>query len=337
MQLVRMIRPAAAVLGGLLATSAASPIAAANAPASAIASTQCADRGCLIRLADAYLDAVVGHDPTRLPFAPDVKFTENGISLKPGQALWGTASVAGTNRIYVADPGSGQVGVYASVKEHGDAALLSVRLKTVDGLITEAETIVTRRFPQGAGAPSLAEMDIQEAPVFNAVVPPAERSSPDKMIAAADSYFVGMVDRQVMPSFSSDCFRYEAGMKTANAPNMPADDWRGWSCGKQFEDNYTAAVSGEIDRRYFVDREAGLVWTQNAMQFDGKLQQITLTSGKVVPVLTGLNRPMALLASEIFKVRKDRITAIQSVMINGAFGTISGFSGGRDTWRSDPR
>jgi len=36
------------------------------------------DRACLEGMLDAYVDAVVAHDPNRLPLSPTVKFTENG-------------------------------------------------------------------------------------------------------------------------------------------------------------------------------------------------------------------------------------------------------------------
>ena len=36
------------------------------------------DRACLEKFADQYLDALVAHDPSQIPLADNVKFTENG-------------------------------------------------------------------------------------------------------------------------------------------------------------------------------------------------------------------------------------------------------------------
>ena len=56
------------------------------------------ERTCLVGLADKYADALVAHDPGRLPTAPQVKFTENLVPLKFGQeGLWRTAIITGVS------------------------------------------------------------------------------------------------------------------------------------------------------------------------------------------------------------------------------------------------
>ncbi|MGD9158648.1 MAG: hypothetical protein PVG39_09595 [Desulfobacteraceae bacterium] len=68
------------------------------------------DQACLESFADRYIDSMVKHDPSSIPLAEDVKFTENGVQLKVGDALWATASANTDYRIYVTDPETGQVG-----------------------------------------------------------------------------------------------------------------------------------------------------------------------------------------------------------------------------------
>src|SRR5437868_10170142 len=68
-------------------------------------------RQYLRTLADRYLEALVAHDPSRLPFARLVTFTENGRELKLGDGLWKTAAGLGTYRVYVLDPDSNAVAV----------------------------------------------------------------------------------------------------------------------------------------------------------------------------------------------------------------------------------
>ena len=55
-------------------------------PQSASASGAC-DRACLNNFVDQYLDAVVAHDPSRLPMTKLVKFTENGQHTRAGRRL----------------------------------------------------------------------------------------------------------------------------------------------------------------------------------------------------------------------------------------------------------
>ena len=43
------------------------------------------DRACLQGVVDSYLDAMAKHDPSNLPVAPSVRFTENGKELKLGE------------------------------------------------------------------------------------------------------------------------------------------------------------------------------------------------------------------------------------------------------------
>ena len=50
------------------------------------------DRACLEGYIDKVLDAMIEHDPGRLMLAKDVRYTENGVALIPGDGLWGTAS-----------------------------------------------------------------------------------------------------------------------------------------------------------------------------------------------------------------------------------------------------
>ena len=67
------------------------------------------DRACLDSYVDQYLAALVAHDPSRLPLARQVKFTENGQQLQLGDGLWGTASGIGNYKIYADDPQAGEV------------------------------------------------------------------------------------------------------------------------------------------------------------------------------------------------------------------------------------
>ena len=100
--------------------AAALTVSAALSGIAAAADTHACDRTCLNKMVDAYLAALVAHDPGKVPLASDVKFVENVVRTKPGEGLWKTASeVPTTFKIYVPDPIAGQVGFIGVMKEDG--------------------------------------------------------------------------------------------------------------------------------------------------------------------------------------------------------------------------
>jgi hypothetical protein len=53
------------------------------------------NRACLEGLVNQYLDAVVAHDPSRLPLSKDVMYTENSQVIDVGDGFWKTAGGIG--------------------------------------------------------------------------------------------------------------------------------------------------------------------------------------------------------------------------------------------------
>src|SRR5260221_12036135 len=107
------------------------------------ASAQC-DRACLEGFVDQYLDALVAHDPAKLPAARNLKMTENGVRLEPGDGFWRTATAKGSYRLFVADPQAGQVAFLGTMKEADIQVSVATRLKIANRQIAEIETFVVR-------------------------------------------------------------------------------------------------------------------------------------------------------------------------------------------------
>src|SRR5262245_58913671 len=57
------------------------------------------DRTCLSGFITQYLQALTAHDAARLPVTPDVRFTENGVAIPLGEALWQTIGGLGEYRV----------------------------------------------------------------------------------------------------------------------------------------------------------------------------------------------------------------------------------------------
>src|SRR5262245_27982466 len=203
------------------------------------------DRACLEGFVDRYLDAVIAHDPKRLPLAPNAKFTENGQRLNPGDGFWRSTISKGNYRLFVTDVEAGQVAFIGTITEGatprpGEAArgaaapaparggarggggggtgggpsALALRLKIVNRQITEMENLIVRN----AGASQNIEAAGMPHPLYTQAVPPSERMSRADLVRVSNMYFSGMQqnDGKGDYPFADDCDRFENGAKTTN-------------------------------------------------------------------------------------------------------------------------
>src|SRR5438874_8647934 len=99
-------------------------------------SAQC-NGACLEGFVTQYVDALVAHDPGRLPLAPNAKYTENGVQLKLEDGMWGPAIRLLDYKFYFADPQAGQLGMFLTLEEDSHPAILGLRLKIADRKISE--------------------------------------------------------------------------------------------------------------------------------------------------------------------------------------------------------
>ena len=192
------------------------------------ASNNC-DRACLDGFVDQYLKALAAHDPSKLPLAKNVKFTEDGVELKPGDGLWATATGLGTYRLDFAEPEAGEAGAYALVQENGTPAILWLRLKVVKRQITEIETLVARK-----QTTSLLNTNnlTTPPPIFMETVREADRPSRAEMVSIVNKYFDGIEqgNGDIVP-FDKDCVRIENGVQTC--PGSASSRLGALSCGEQ--------------------------------------------------------------------------------------------------------
>ena len=246
------------------------------------------DRACLGGLLDAYLGALKAHDPSRLPLADQVRFTENGVPLALGDGAWRTVDQIGDYKLPFVDPEEGQAGLYGVVIENGKPAHMMVRLKVEAGKIAEIETIVLR--PQennGFGQP--ATMKPRQA--FYDDVPEAQRLTKIQLAAVANAYFDTLQQNNgtVFAPFAADCDRIESGVETTNnpaAPKVGRPDPAGikkMGCEAQFRTGFFRFVTHIRDRRFLIaDPQKGLIYAAAFFDHQGDLRKETLTNGQVV-------------------------------------------------------
>jgi len=253
------------------------------------------DRACLQGLVDSYLDAMSKHDPSELPVAATVKFTENGRALKLGEGFWKTAG-ASSYRLYALDHNSGDAVVQAVVAESGQPDIFFLRLKVKDKKIAEAETLVCRKGEAGFFAPE----KMTNAPaLYSELLPESEKTARAQLIKQASAYFTavqseGTKDYRAAP-LAPDMSRFENGVQTTNVAVMGNPAMSG---AEQLDKGIFKGLV--IDHRRFpvVDTERGVVV--------GLILMHANMNGKMGGILI----------SEMFKISSNKIEQVQAVMVN---------------------
>ncbi|MCL2877293.1 MAG: hypothetical protein FWF13_00770 [Acidobacteria bacterium] len=246
---------------------------------SAFAADACTRDG-LKAIIGKYFAALEAKDPSSLPLATNVKFTENGVAMPVGQGLWKTAGKVllkrdlldtfkcGTHSNVVIEepytapkpaakpeaktaPGFGSR-VTPPAEGTPRPILYGVRLKIEGDKISEIEAFVARETEFAFNAPAiLADTKDQD---WESIIPPAQRSSRLAMIAAADDYYdMFAKEPEVRTPFAFPCDRWENGFMTTGGTatgieaTMAAHD-----CSPT-----GLVISNHPPRRFLVDVEAG--------------------------------------------------------------------------------
>ncbi len=291
------------------------------------------DRACLEDLATGYLQALVAHDPKKMPFAADVKYTEQDQVMSIGDGFWGTATEVGHYRHCFSDTTEEQIGCIVTMHEGDHLLIMGVRLRVELGRITEVETTYYR---QGGGGPNnISGLDSSKPdPIWFETIPTAERASRQQLISTANKYFRGLENNDGKGDypFADDCDRIENGTRTTNnptlSPNAPFNAFA-LSCMAQFKSGYYAVVTRIHSRRFpIVDEERGAVWANVIFDQNGTVHTIKLTNGQTVSM--GIfNRPSSLEVTEVFKITNGKIRRIEMTgsglqyHLNSAWGGIS--------------
>jgi len=288
-----------------------------------------ADRAALYDHAEAYLDALVRRDPSRLPWAEHVVFSENNVQLAIGDGTWNTASARRGYDFKMADPTTGQVAWFGVIEEHGHPAIMALRLKVERGRIAEAEAIVTRKV-ENSPFPSI-DTYIEPRPLMLADVPSDQRTPRERMIALADGYFdtLQLNDGKLFTHFTDDCERIENGMQTTHNPGFPNYPIAALGCREQFEMGQYRYDDRLRARRFpLVDEEKGLVLAGGFIDHCGKLVDFAWTDG--TPVKSFFHFPHSYCLLEAFKITGGVIAAIEAVFIDVPYHMPSPWAGGAE-------
>lgn len=269
---------------------------------------------CLTNLMNDYLAALVAHDPSRVPLAPNVEFVENTKVLHPGEGLWKTAEALPTTfKIYVPDPVSEEVGLICEMRADNRPIEAGFRLKIRRGEIVAAEHLYAVSTPA-----QLKNLQVPR-PEFLATVPPSERNTRSEMLRIAPTYYTAITtaDANNAP-FASNCQRNENGMPNAGNPlpanHTPQQVIGSLGCGAQLKTHVMDYIKRIEPRRVMIaDPQTGLVmgFSQFRHPMTEKTEKIVGVPGMTSRTLT--YKPFDNVAVHIFKIYGGEIHDIEAL------------------------
>lgn len=301
-----------------------------SAAAAQAADTGC-NRACLAGVMSSYLQALVSHDPSKMPARRNVKYTENGVRLNMGDGLWQTASAMPTYRLDVIDEEAGQVGLLGRISENGNNNWFAVRLKVeLDHKVSQIETLVNRSIGgPGGGPPGASPPNTEPNALMAEVIPADKRASRADLARIGDSYFTGMADEKsgAHVPFSPLCQRRENGTVTANNSSAAKGSMQWMDCKSQFDTGFSVIVTNIRERRFaIVDRTKGLAFGWGYFDHDGTHEKFSRTlDHKMVDVAATFRQPITFYIAEVFKVTDGNIRQIEAVLTTVPFRMESGW------------
>ena len=302
------------------------------------------NRECLYAFVDKFFDAMQTRWPGNLALAPEAKYTENEIAVRPGEGMWKTFSGRGTYRVYLADPASGEAGYYGDITEFEGMlrGVIAVRMKIKDHRVVELETITVREQKRPRGGLGLNTAGIMTPRMFDELnpagfvspdaallEPPGGAQTRDQLAVATKAYFDAYAQGKGSAApFADKCARRENGFAATNNPDGPAPD----KAQPSFH-VFSESCAGELDRGYFsgfakardarplvVDEKQGLVLNLAFYDNEGDVKSVAVAGVGNVAVPAEYRRAFTFLAPQLFKIEGGKIREIEGLSWAVPFG-----------------
>jgi hypothetical protein len=272
-------------------------------PAARVATGKC-ERECLIKFADQYMEALVKRDPAGVPWAKDVRFTENSVPMMIGDGLWGSVRKKSSRPMYVTDPATGNVVWLGLVEEHDAPAFYAMRLKVQGGLISEVETVLARKGNPGAfGDPSQFQVDSS----FDEMPATPQRLSRKRLQSLADGYFASQLRNEQVRSTS----------QPATSQPHESQGSKGQGSDSQRRENGQQSLRVSVPperiraRRFpVIDEQRGVIVAQAFADFPADKE-------------TAPPYPRSREALEILQVRDGKIERVEAISVFQPYGMPS--------------
>lgn len=180
------------------------------------AHAQACDRACLTGVMTQFVDALVAHDPSKLPLADTVRYTEDSRNARLGDGIWKSVTANGGFRQDYIDTRKQIAAAHILLRENETQVLYSVVLHVSAMKIAGIETLVQRVAPGGKFQPTELGKPIRG---MNDAVPPGQKHSREEMIRVALTYPEGLRVGNFTDGgtpFADDAYRVENGVITAD-------------------------------------------------------------------------------------------------------------------------
>ena len=298
---------AATIAAGL---SMGAPVATAPAQAA----TAACGHACLEKIGDQYRAAYAARNPKLAPFAAKVRFSENNVEMAFPQASWNAITSEVGPALTYSDTVTGNVAIHTSIMMTNTPAHLAIRLKVINGKITEVEHIMsTKRL---ISAPPTPFGDIRDIdPEMPTVLKPSERVSRAEMIRLADGYFktLSQNDGQIFTKFNANCHRVENGFETAKD-----------GCDTSFK-NGNFAFNERVRREWIVvDEEKGLIMGRGFIDHRGVMVNYKLTNGQ--DRVSPFQEPHTWSMLESFKIKNGGLGPVIATFIGAPYRVQSPYT-----------
>ena len=194
-------------LSGMLAALSLSP--------PTVRAQQC-DRACLTGMMTQFINALVAHDPSTLPLATPVRYTEDSRNAQLGQGIWRSVTAAGGFRQDYIDTRKQVAASHVLLREGDTQVLYSVLLHVANMKIAGIETLVQRVAPGGKFQPTELGKPVRG---MNDPIPSGKRHSREEMIRIALTYPEGLRVGNFTDGgtpFADNAYRVENGVITAD-------------------------------------------------------------------------------------------------------------------------
>ena len=174
------------------------------------------DRACLTGLMTQFIDALAARDPSTLPLAEDVRYTEDSRVAVLGEGIWQSVTANGGFRQDYIDTRKQVAASHVLLLEGETQVLYSVLLHIADREIAGIETLVQRAGSGGFFQPTELDGPIRG---MNDPIPAGQRHSREEMIRIALTYPEGLRVGNFTDGgtpFADAAYRVENGVITAD-------------------------------------------------------------------------------------------------------------------------
>jgi len=177
---------------------------------------QTCDRACLTGMMTQFINALVAHDPSKLPLAENVRYTEDSRNAKLGDGIWKSVTANGGFRQDYIDTRKQVAAAHVLLRENDTQVLYSVLLHVADMKVAGIETLVQRVTAGGKFQPTELGKPIRG---MNDPVPAGRKNSREEMIRIALTYPEGLRVGNFTDGgtpFAEGAYRVENGVITAD-------------------------------------------------------------------------------------------------------------------------